>query len=50
MYKRIFSIIRNARTNALIAGESNNPINKSVPSYAVFSINYKKTALLFAHL
>lgn len=50
MYKRIFYIIRNTPADALIAGESNNSINKSVPSYAVFPINYKKTALLFAHL
>lgn len=50
MYKRNYSIIQNPHANALITGADNNPINEKVRLNAVFSINYKKTVLLFAHL
>lgn len=50
MYKRNSSMIQYTRTNAPITGANNNSINKKVRLNAVFSINYKKTALLFAHL
>ena len=43
-------IMQNIRANTLIIGANNNPINKKVRLNADFSINYKKTALLFAHL
>lgn len=44
------TIMQNIRANTLIIGANNNPINKKVRLNADFSINYKKTALLFAHL
>ncbi len=45
-----FIMQTNIRANTLIIGANNNPINKKVRLNADFSINYKKTALLFAHL
>ena len=50
MYKYNPFIMQNIRANTLIIGANNNPINKKVRLNADFSINYKKTALLFAHL
>lgn len=50
MYKYNPFIMQNIRANTLIIGANNNPINKNVRLNADFSINYKKTALLFAHL
>lgn len=49
MYKYNPFIMQNIRANTLIIGANNNPINKKVRLNADFSINYKKTALLFAH-
>ena len=49
MYKYNPFIMQNIRANTLIIGANNNPIKK-VRLNADFSINYKKTALLFAHL
>ncbi len=48
MYKYNPFIMQNIRANTLIIGANNNPINKKVRLNADFSINYKKTALLFA--
>lgn len=50
MYKYNPFIMQNIRANTLIIGANNNPINKKVRLNADFSINYKKTALLFAHV
>lgn len=50
MYKYNPFIMQNIRANTLIIGANNNPINKKVRLNADFSINYKKTALLFADL
>lgn len=50
MHKYNPFIMQNIRANTLIIGANNNPINKKVRLNADFSINYKKTALLFAHL
>ena len=50
MYKYNPFIMQNIRANTLIIGANNNAINKKVRLNADFSINYKKTALLFAHL
>ena len=47
MYKYNPFIMQNIRANTLIIGANNNPINKKVRLNADFSINYKKTALLF---